>query len=162
MYVLTTSLNGRDNGCIVRDVMVIDSDQKKICLCIKKSYLSCCMINRSKKFNLSITNGENEDLVQRFGMVSGKAVDKFEGFRAFKRADNGVPYITKNTDGYMSVDVDQVIDLGTHAIFIGKVTDEDSFVVYKCKVCGHQHYGWLDDDFKCPVCSSGRDAFERV
>ena len=33
---------------------------------------------------------------------------------------------------------------------------------YVCTVCGYVHKGELPEDFVCPVCGAGRDAFREV
>ncbi len=33
---------------------------------------------------------------------------------------------------------------------------------YVCTVCGYVHKGELPDDFKCPVCGAGKEAFKEV
>ena len=82
------------------------------------------MFPSSKKANISVISEEATfDLFKHFGFQSGRQVNKFEGFADFKRADNGITYITKGTNAYFSIDVTQTVDLGSHTLFIGAPTD---------------------------------------
>ena len=74
----------------------------------------------SMKFNVSVLSQEAKfDTFKRFGFQSGKDVDKFDGFDACVRAENGIYYITDGTNAYFSIDVQKTIDLGSHTMFIG-------------------------------------------
>lgn len=33
---------------------------------------------------------------------------------------------------------------------------------YVCTVCGYVHKGELPDDFRCPICGAGKDAFKEI
>ncbi len=110
-------------------------------------------------------------MFERFGMKSGRDVDKFDGFTASRRAANGTLYITRGTNAYISGKVCQSIDLGTHTMFIfdveeSEVLNNDPSVTYayyqanikpkpqavgtdtatgqtiwRCTVCGYEYVG---------------------
>ena len=131
------------------------------------------------------------DTFKRFGFQSGKDVDKFDGFDACVRAENGIYYITDGTNAYFSIDVQKTIDLGSHTMFIGVpaamevLTDipsttyeyyqenikpkpepaktEAGKVVWRCRICGYEYEGEvLPADFICPVCKHPASDFEKV
>ena len=74
-----------------------------------------------------------------------KTVDKFEGYSAAKRSENGIYYVTEGTNFYISASLEQTIDLGTHTMFIAAVDDmealtgepSDSYADYICPICKH-------------------------
>ena len=188
LYVLSAYENGKDNGCIINTVMQVTSDPCKIAIAVNKLNYTNEMISRTKKFNVSIlSEGVNFDLFKRFGFQSGKDIDKFSDFFDTKRSPNGVLYITKNTNAFMSAYVKQEIDLGTHTLFIGQlvgaeILSEKSTVTYdfyqknikpkpdnikkngwRCKICGYIYEGEdLPSDFICPWCKHGAVDFERL
>ena len=52
-------------------------------------------------------------------------MDKFDGFGAVKRAENGTLIVTRGCNAWISARVEQMIDLGSHILFIAAVTDMD-------------------------------------
>ena len=50
-------------------------------------------------------------------------IDKFADFYDTKRSPNGVLYLTKNTNSFMSAYVKQEVDLGTHIMFIAQLVE---------------------------------------
>ena len=188
LYVLTAQENGKDNGCIINTVMQVTSDPLQIAIAVNKKNYTNEMISRTRKFNVSVlAEGVNFDLFKHFGFQSGKDVNKFETFSDVKRSNNGVLYITQNTNSYMSAYVQKEIDLGTHTMFIGQLVDAQCFndiptVTYdfyqknikpkpetdqkkgwRCKICGYIYEDEnLPPDFICPWCKHGVQDFERI
>ncbi len=128
LFVLTAVRDGRDNGCITNTAIQVTSEPNRIAVAVNKADFTHDMIVDTGKFNVSILSEEASfDVFKHFGFQSGRDVDKFAGFDDCKRASNGLMYITKGTNAYISVDVEQKIDLGTHTMFIGTVTDMEVF-----------------------------------
>ncbi len=124
IFVLTTNQNGKDNGCIINTVQQVTAEPNRIAIAVNKLNYTQDMIQNSGKFCISVlSEAADFELIKRFGFQTGKEVNKFEGFTECKRDENGIYYITKGTNSYFSVDVEQTVDLGTHTMFIGKVKD---------------------------------------
>ena len=124
LYVLTTRLGEKDNGCIVDAVMQITASPQRICVGVNKSNLTNGMIQASRLFNLSILTEETVPFVfQHFGMQSGRDVNKFEKCDAVQRSQNGIYYIPKYTNAFLSGKVEQAIDMGSHTLFIAAITE---------------------------------------
>jgi len=188
LYVLTANEDGKDNGCIVNTVMQVTSDPCMIAIAVNKQNYTEKMISNTRKFNIStLSEGVKFDLFKRFGFQSGKDVDKFADFYDTKRSPNGILYITKNTNSFMSAYVKQEIDLGTHTMFMGQLVEaqcltEVPTVTYdyyhrnikpkpgktekkgwRCKICGYVYEGEeLPQDFICPWCKHGIQDFEKI
>lgn len=188
LYVLTANEEGKDNGCIINTVMQVTSDPCQIEIAVNKRNYTTEMISRTKKFNVSIlTESADFEIFKRFGYQSGRDVDKFTDFYDVKRSPNGVLYITKDTNSYMSAYVKQEIDLGTHILFVAQlvaseVLSEKPTVTYtyyqnnikpkpqntnkkgwRCKICGYIYEGEiLPPDYICPVCKHGAIDFEKI
>ena len=177
LYILSAKTE-KANGCVINALSQVTSTPNRIMIAINKNNLTTSQILKTKKFNVSILNEEaNFDLIKRFGFASGKDTDKFEDFNGYKTAENGIPYITEGTNSYISAEVVEVRDLGTHYEFLADVTKEVSLneiasityayyqknikpkvtqkkkVVYICSVCGYVYEGDpLPEDFVCPLC----------
>jgi flavin reductase (DIM6/NTAB) family NADH-FMN oxidoreductase RutF len=193
LYVLTANLDGNDNGCIINTVTQVTSDPNQISIAVNKLNHTRDMIAASKKFTASIIS-QNADfeLFKRFGFQSGKNVDKFAGFTAAQRGANEAMIINEGTNAYIAGWVTQEIDLGTHSLFIARVTDMDVLndtpaatyayyhqnikpkpqapapsksgkTIWRCKICGYEYEGdELPADFICPLCKHPASDFERV
>ena len=124
LFVLTSKLDGKDNGCITNTAIQVTSEPNRIAVAVNKGNHTHDCIMQTKKFNVStISEAADFELFKHFGFRSGRDVDKFEGYSACSRAANGLMYVTEGTNAYISVDVEQTVDLGTHTLFIGAVTD---------------------------------------
>ena len=171
LFVLTTSKDGKDNGCITNTAIQAASDPLTISVAVNKANLTCEMIEATKKFTISIISEDATfDLFKHFGYQSGRDVDKFADFTDCKRVFNDTLAITKGTNAYISVYVVDQVDLGSHILFVGKPTDgeilsdvpsatyayyfanikpkpekvgktEDGKTVWRCKICGYEYVG---------------------
>ena len=193
LFVLTASQDGKDNGCIINTAAQVASDPLTISVAVNKANLTCDMIKETKKFTISILSEDAKfDTFKRFGFQSGHDVDKFDGFSACKRAQNGTMIVTEGTNAYISVDVTMYLDLGSHLLFIGTPTEgellsdvpsatysyyhsnikpkpqkvgvaPDGQTVWRCVICGYEYVGEeLPEDFICPICKHPASDFEKV
>jgi flavorubredoxin/flavin reductase (DIM6/NTAB) family NADH-FMN oxidoreductase RutF/rubredoxin len=189
LYVLTTKIDeGKFNGCIINTVNQISSD--KIMVSVNKQNYTSEILKNTKVANLSIlTKHCPFDIFKRFGFESGKNVDKFCGFDCFTLSKNGLPYLTKFTNSFISLKVVQVLDLGSHYGFICEqseskqlnneesvtytqyldfikpkpTAEEKKIVGWRCKICGYVYEGKeLSKDFVCPICKHGIEDFEKI
>lgn len=185
LYLLTAREFGLDNGCIINTAVQVAEDPVRISVSVIKGNKTCEMIKNTGCFNLSaITEDADFSLFTRFGMQSGRTVDKFAGFDGVSRSANTVYYLTQHCNMYLSCVVQQQIDLGTHMMFIAEVTDGDvlcqkcscTYAHYQsdikpkpqktekttwvCSVCGYVYEGEdMPDDFLCPLCLHGKKDF---
>ena len=165
----------------------------QICVCVNKANYTHDMVLKTGVFNVSVLSKTALfPLYQRFGFQSGREVDKFADYTAYKNAENGVPYITEGTNAYLAVKVSQTVDLGSHTMFIGEVTEmevlseepsanyeyyqeevkpkpeevgktADGQTVWRCTICGYEYVGEeLPEDFICPLCKHPASDFEKV
>ena len=188
LYVLTANEEAKDNGCIINTVMQVTSDPLQIAIAVNKKNYTNEMIQRTKKFNVSILSESAKfELFEHFGFHSGRDTDKFADFFDTKRSPNGVLYVTQHTNSYMSAYVKQEIDLGTHTLFIAQlvaaeILSDEPTVTYtyyqnnikpkpqktdkkgwRCKICGYIYEGEiLPADFICPWCKHGAVDFEKI
>ena len=121
LYLLTANENGFDNGCIVNTFTQLTSSPIKVSVTVNKTNKTCWMIKKTGKFCVSTLTEETDfDLFKRFGFQSGADTDKFAGFSDAKRTDNGLLYLTKNSNAYISCKVVDEIDFDTHIMLKSK------------------------------------------
>jgi len=192
LFVLTAREGEKDNGCITNTAIQVTSEPNRISIAVNKANYTHDMVMHTRKFNVSILSQEASfDTFKHFGFQSGRNVDKFADFTACKRAENGIYIITEGTNAYISAEVEQTIDLGTHTLFIAKVTDLDVLssvssatyeyyqnnikpkpqapaaptgkTVWRCTVCGYIYEGDpIPADFICPLCKHPASDFEKI
>ena len=72
LYVLTASEGEKDNGCIINTVMQVTSDPVQVAIAVNKKNYTNGMIQRTKKFNLSILSLDAKFVTfNHFGYQSG-------------------------------------------------------------------------------------------
>ena len=189
LFVLTAKENKKDNGCIINTVMQVTDNPKQVAIAVNKVNYTHDMIVHTKKFNVSILTTETPFKVfQHFGFQSGKEVNKFENYPDVAYSSNGLTYLKNNTNAYLSCDVVEMIDCGTHTLFIAQVTEAHQLsnlpsCTYQyyfdhikpslkmpekkkgwvCKICGYVYEGEeLPADFICPLCKHGAEDFEKI
>ena len=191
LFVLTASLDGKDSGCIINTAGQVTTNPNRISIAVNKANFTHDLVKKSGKFNVSILSEQADfEIFKHFGFQSGREVDKFAGYSACKRSENGLFYITEGTNAYISATVEQTIDLGSHTLFIAAVDDmevladvpsttyayyqssikpkpeakpQSGKTAWRCTVCGYIYEGEeLPDDFICPICKHPASDFEKV
>ena len=185
LYVLTCNDGVKDNGMICNTVMQVSSD--KIAVGINKANYSYGVIKESGIMNvICLTEQAPFSVFKTFGFQSGKDKDKLR-YETFFRSENNLAVIDKYANAFISLKVEQVIDLGSHGLFICSVTesqvlsDKPSMTYayyhknvkpapqpttvkgYRCKICGYVYEGTpLPQDFVCPWCKHPASDFEEI
>ena len=189
VYLLSAQENGKDNACIINTAVQVANEPTRLSIAAIKGNLTHDMILHTGRFNLSCITTEAEfSLFQHFGMQSGREADKFADFTDVSRSENGLYYLTKWANAFMSLRVVESHDLGSHTLFIAELEDAQvlsaapacSYGYYQstikkqapkpqvkkgwvCTVCGYIYEGEvLPQDFICPVCKHGAEVFEPI
>ena len=190
LFVLTARDGDKDNGCIINTAIQAASEPLRVSICVNKANYTHDMIVKTGAFNLSFLTEESKFATyQNFGFQSGRDVDKLESI-TFKRAANGIAYLTEECNAYLSGKVVQSVDLGSHTMFIAEVTGGEVLskvpsVTYAyyfanikpkpqvkpeaekkgwvCVICGYIYEGEeLPPDFVCPICKHGATDFQKL
>ena len=187
LYVVTCHDGKKDNGLIVNTVAQVSDAPKRISVTINKANYSHHVIKKSGKLNVNcLSTATPFSIFERFGFASGRYVDKFAG-EAVMRSDNGLAYLDKYANAYMSLTIEQYVDLDSHGMFICTVDEarvlssEDTMTYsyyhanvkpktqtaqntgYVCKICGYVYEGEdLPEDFICPLCKHPASDFEPI
>ena len=191
LFVLSARRGEKDNGCITNTAIQVTAEPNRIAIAVNKANYTHDMVLETGKFTLSVLSEEAKfDLFQRFGFQSGRDVDKLADFQEhIARDGNGVVYVTRGTNAWISCQVVSTMDLGTHTLFVADVLDggvlsqapsatysyyqshikpkpaapagESSKKRWVCTVCGYVYEGdFLPDDFICPLCKHPASDFE--
>lgn len=186
LYVVTSNDGKKDNGLIVNTVTQVTNTPNRIAVTINKENYSHHVIKQTGVMNINCLSTEAPfSVFETFGFQSGRNTDKFANSEPL-RSDNGLAFLPRYINSFMSLKVEQYIDLDTHGMFICSVTE--SRVIsnvptmtynyyhenvkpkpktdkkgYVCKICGYVYEGdTLPDDFVCPLCKHGAADFEPI
>ena len=193
LFVLTAKEGEKDNGCIINTAIQAASSPNQVSICVNKANYTHDMIMRTDELTVSVISQKAKfDLFKHFGFQTGREVNKFADYTACARGENGIYYVTEGTNAYISVKVEKKVDLGSHTMFIGTITDmevlsedssatyeyylnnikpkpqevgktEDGQIVWRCTICGYEYVGEeIPEDFICPLCKHPASDFEKV
>ncbi|MDY3828148.1 MAG: ferritin family protein [Clostridium sp.] len=193
LFVLTARDGDKDNGCIINTAIQAASTPNQISICVNKANYTHDMIMKTGAFTVSVISQKATfDLFKHFGFQTGKEVNKFTDFTECNRGENGIYYVTKGTNAYISVKVTKTEDIGSHTMFIGEITDmevlsedasatydyymnnikpkpqevgktKDGQTIWRCIICGYEYVGEeLPEDFICPICKHPASDFKKV
>ena len=187
LYVVTSNDGQKDNGLIVNTVTQVTNTPNRIAVTINKQNYSYHVIKQTGVMNVNCLDVSAPfSVFQNFGFQSGRTADKFADIDEF-RSDNGLRFLPRYINSFMSLKVENYIDLDTHGMFICAVTearvisDKETMTYtyyqnnvkpkpettgkkgYVCKVCGWVYEGeTLPDDIVCPLCKHGAADFEPI
>ncbi len=187
LYVVTSNDGKRDNGLIVNTVSQVTNTPNRIAVTINKANYSHHIIKQTGIMNVNCLSTDAPfEVFQTFGFQSGRNVDKFAGCDSL-RSDNGLIFLSRHINSFMSLKVEQYLDLDTHGMFICSVTEArvisgtetmtytyyqnhvkpqpqtEGKKGYVCKVCGWVYEGeTLPDNIVCPLCKHGAADFEPI
>lgn len=187
LYVVTSSDGIRDNGLIVNTVSQVTNTPNRVAVTINKENYSHHIIRQTGVMNVNCLDVSAPfEVFRTFGFQSGRTADKFAGMETL-RSDNGLVFLPRYINSFLSLKVENYVDLGTHGMFICTVTEARvisdretmSYTYYQnnvkpkpategkkgfvCKVCGWIYEGdTLPDDIVCPLCKHGAADFEPI
>ncbi len=187
LYVITSNDGKKDNGLIVNTVTQVTNSPNRIAVCINKQNYSHHVIKQTGIMNVNCLSIEAPfSVFETFGFQSGRNADKFANCTPL-RSDNGLIFLPKYINSFMSLKVEQYIDMDTHGMFICSITEARvlsdketmTYTYYQnnvkpkpetegkkgwvCKICGYVYEGEeLPEDFICPLCKHGAADFEPI
>ena len=187
LYVVTSNDGTKDNGLIVNTVAQLTDTPNRVAVTINKENYSHHVIRQSGIMNVNCLDVTAPfSLFENYGFRSGRAADKFAGVQEL-RSDNGLRFLPAHINSFMSLKVEEYLDMGTHGLFICSVTEARvisekesmSYAYYHanvkprpqtegkkghvCKICGWVYEGEeLPQDIVCPLCKHGAADFEPI
>jgi flavin reductase (DIM6/NTAB) family NADH-FMN oxidoreductase RutF len=187
LYVVTAKDGEKDNGLIVNTVTQVTNTPNRVAVTINKDNYSHHIIKQTGIMNVNCLDTTAPfSLFQNYGFQSGRTADKFAGVEEL-RSDNGLRFLPQHINSFMSLKVEDYVDLNTHGMFICSITEARvlsnhetmTYTHYQnnvkpkpetegkkgfvCKVCGWVYEGeTLPDDIVCPLCKHGAADFEPI
>ncbi|UCF91270.1 MAG: flavin reductase family protein [Desulfobacterales bacterium] len=127
LYIVTSrdEDQGRLNGQIVNTVIQVTAEPPRVAVIINKKNLTHELLSQSKVFAVSVLDeAAPMTFFGPFGFRSGRDIDKLSKVR-FKQGVTGCPLVTEHALSVLEAEVFDLIDLGTHTIFVGDVVNTE-------------------------------------
>ncbi len=171
LFVLTTKVGEKMNGCITNTVIQATTEPNQIVFCVNKGNYTHDMLKEAKQFAVSVISEKADfSLFKHFGFQSGRDVNKFADFADYKLNAAGIPVITKGTNASISGKITAHVDMGSHTLFFGVVEDMEVLsdaasatyayyqenikpkpeavgttptgeTIWRCRICGYEYVG---------------------
>ena len=187
LYVVTSNDGTKDNGLIVNTVSQVTDSPNRVAVCINKQNYSHHVIKQTGIMNVNCLSTEAPfSVFENYGFRSGRTADKFKDIDEL-RSDNGLRFLPQYINAFMSLKVEQYVDLGSHGMFICSVAEARvlsdkptmTYTYYQenvkpkpktegkkgwvCRICGYIYEGEeLPEDFICPLCKHPASDFEPI
>lgn len=128
LYIVSSMDGDRINGQIANTVFQITSEPVSIAISINKENLTHEFIEKSGLFSVSVLSTDaTMDLIGKFGFKSGREQDKFSEVE-YSLTSEGLPVVLEESLAYLTAQVTDEMDAGTHTIFLGAVTGAEILV----------------------------------
>ena len=187
LYLVSCHDGKKDNALIVNTVTQVTSAPNRIAVTISKENYSYHVIKQTGILNINCLSVDTPfSIFEQYGFQSGRNIDKFADTDILRSA-NGLAVLPRYINSFMSLTVEQYIDLDTHGMFVCTVSEAkvlsdaetmtyayyhehvkpkpttDGKRGYVCKICGYVYEGdELPEDFVCPLCFVDKDSFSEV
>ncbi len=188
LYMLSAKFEDKESGCIVNTVMQQTAMPETVSVTVNKQNYTTDLIDKSNRCVINILDESTPfEFFKNFGMKSGREGNKFESVETM--LVDGIKTNINNSAGYIALEIERKIDMGTHYLFVGKIIDsqanegkepvtyayyhknikpkpqvstQSSEETWVCTICNYVHKGPIPDDFICPICKHGKKDFKMV
>lgn len=121
MYVVASFRQGKLNGQIADVVFQVAAEPPLVAVSINCQNLTHELISGSRRFTVSVLEKDTPlKFIGTFGFKCGRDVEKYSGVN-HRVLPSGAPVILDHSLGWLDLEVQQTVALGTHTLFIGRV-----------------------------------------
>lgn len=123
LYIVSAAAGGKDAGCVVNTVTQVTNTPNVLMVAVNKENFTAGAIRQAGAFSVAVLDETaTMELIGRFGFRSSRDLDKFEGVD-FALDENGMPFPVEGVNAHFACRLVSEVDAGTHALFLGEVTD---------------------------------------
>ncbi|TRX70259.1 flavin reductase [uncultured Carboxylicivirga sp.] len=125
LYIIATKNKDKLNAYIANTAFQVTAQPPQIAISCSKDNYTCGMIQSSKIFSISVLNQEaKSETIGLFGYKSGRDINKFENI-SYTTATTGAPIVKEDSIAWFDCRVNNMIDVGSHIVFIATIEDSD-------------------------------------
>ena len=125
LYLVTSREGDLKVGCVANTFQQVTSAPPRVSVALNKENATAQAVRETGRFAVTVLGEEaTMDLIGAFGFRSSREFDKFSAC-SHELDVAEVPYVTSAGVARFSVRVEQVVDVGTHLMFIGEVEEAE-------------------------------------
>lgn len=126
LHILSVAHENESNGCVINTAIQVTAEPAMLSVTVSKNNHTTKQIQEKQSFTVCpLLEQASMNTIALFGFESGKNVNKFEKIPCqYDLFSN--PYLTKEVAARFSCKVVKEIDLGTHMMFIGELTESET------------------------------------
>jgi ferric-chelate reductase [NAD(P)H] len=118
MYLITSKCDECCNGQIATVVFQVTSKPLQLAVCLSKETYTYELVMKSRVIGISILEEDTPTtFIGGFGYRCGRTCNKFDKIN-FETSVTGVPLVTDYALVIMDGKIAQVVDVGTHSLFV--------------------------------------------
>lgn len=127
LYIISSkTAGGKDSACVANTLAQVTSSPERLSITLNKNSFTAKAIESSQVFcGTVLLQDVPMNTIAGFGFRSSADADKFEGLET-AIDDNGVKYLVRDMAARFSCKVINSLDLGTHIMFVGELTDSQT------------------------------------
>lgn len=123
LCVVSSHADGRINGQLANTVMQVTAEPVNLAVSISKQNLTHELIEKSRVFGVSVISDDAPlNFILPFGFRSGREIEKYAQAK-HHIGKNRCPLLDENTTANYELRVVSSLDMNTHTLFIGELTD---------------------------------------
>ena len=119
VYIVTVEDQGQFNGVTTPWVTQLSYDPPMVMVALSPLRKCHEMITNSGQFAVNVLASGQVDVASRFGLTTGREMDKFEGVVP-ERTPAGNPLLA-NVVAYIDCELVKTVAVGDHSLFVGEV-----------------------------------------
>lgn len=164
IFVAGTEYYGKLSGCVINTAVQVTATPERVAVTMMKANYTTQQIKQKGSLAVSILQEDVPlSLIESFGMRSSRDCDKFDD-HVFKTDSFGNPYLP-DTAAYLSLEIEHMLDLGTHYMFICAVKEAEvlsdaaplSYAGYRARKAGAKQIKEKQEEkpkvqYVCPIC----------
>lgn len=131
------------NACIVNTVSQVTLKPLQVAVAVNCSSFTNELIKKHRSFSVSVLSQHTpERLIKSIGFKSGRNGYKLGDVEFFTH-DSGIPVVLEKCSCWFVCDVREMLELGTHTLFIAEVTDTSDSIMYTPMTYEYYHEVYL-------------------
>lgn len=125
VYIVSANFEEKDGGCVINTLAQVTSSPARLSIALNKNNETLRLIEGAGSFTaVVLAEDADMELIKTFGFQSSRDNEKFQQ-TSYDRDLNGNPYPTEGIAARFSCIVTDRLDVGSHVILIGEVTEAE-------------------------------------
>jgi flavin reductase (DIM6/NTAB) family NADH-FMN oxidoreductase RutF/rubredoxin len=125
LYIVSATDGEHTGACVINTALQVTSEPLQLAVTVNKKNYTCGVIKEAGHFTLTVLSQKADmPLIGRFGFKSSRDFNKFDGIET-ETSSMFDPYTLEGACALIVCATVQTVDVGTHLMFIGEMTDAE-------------------------------------